>query len=397
MVMKKGLLPKESYTILSEYEKKRLILYADTLLEIAGSFHKEMPDMKEPEGIRMYLLKTKKEQNHLLADQLAETANTLKALANETYQTSNYLKRLRKKIEKGIKENGLIAEELYVVEIEEHLELGMKVKAKTKEMFYTDELMEYLSELCHRNLRQNEANPTYVHEEARFLIFEEELNFFVLDGVARAKKENEEDSGDSYLMKEFVRGSYLIAISDGMGSGNRAAKESERLLDMLDKFMETGFHVDKAGALLNSLVCLGGKEEHTITLDTCELDLYQGTCRFVKYGAGASFIKRGNYVWRVSSDSLPLGVFSRQEPDESAYGLEDGDYIVMMTDGVIDAFTPDYISDEKSASLREFLGELSFENPRQIAIAILNSAIARAGGRILDDMTVIVFGIFANT
>ena len=394
--MKRSVLQQEKHNILPEYGKKRLILYADTLQEIAGSFEDEIHSPDTEEGMQLYLLKTRQEHNSLLADQLSETADALKELANETYATSGLLERLKRKIEKGLTENDLIIEELYVVEIEEHLEIGMKIKARVDEMFYTDELMEYLSELCHRKLRSNEANPTFVHEEAKLLIFEEEVNYYILDGVARAKKENESESGDSYLIREYARGMQLIAISDGMGSGEEAAKDSERLLDLLDKFMETGFHVDKAGTLLNSLICLNNTEDHTVTLDTCEIDLYQGTCRFLKYGAGASFIKRGKHIWTVSGESLPLGVFSKEEPDENAYGLEDGDYLIMMTDGVLDAFSSDYTLDGNIGCLKEFLADLSFENPRQMAVMIINAAITRAGGRIRDDMTVIVFGIFAN-
>ena len=189
----------------------------------------------------------------------------------------------------------------------------------------------------------------------------------------------------------------LIALSDGMGSGSLAASDSERLLDLLDKFMETGFHVDKAGALLNSLICMNTQEEHTVSLDTCEVDLYQGTCRFLKYGAVPSFIKRGQRIFCVTGESLPLGIFYRNDPDDRAYGLEDGDYLIMMTDGVLDAFLSDCAPDGNMEAVREFLAGLSIENPRQMAIMIINAAIAKAGGRIHDDMTVVVFGIFANT
>ena len=395
--MKRSLLQHEKHNILPEYGKKRLILYADTLQEIAGSFEEETAPDGGEEGVRLYLLQKKQEQNCLFADQLSQTADALKALANETYATSGLLSRLKRRIEKGLVDNSLIVEELYVVEVEEHLEIGMQIRAKEDEMFYTEELMEYLSELCHRRLKSQESNPTYVHDETRLLVFEEEVNYYILDGIARAKKENEDDSGDSYLIREYARGMQLIALSDGMGSGSLAASDSERLLDLLDKFMETGFHVDKAGALLNSLICMNAQEEHTVSLDTCEVDLYQGTCRFLKYGAVPSFIKRGQRIFCVTGESLPLGIFYRNDPDDRAYGLEDGDYLIMMTDGVLDAFLSDCAPDGNMEAVREFLTGLSFENPRQMAIMIINAAIAKAGGRIHDDMTVVVFGIFANT
>ena len=379
-------------SVLPEYGRRRLILYADTLKEIAGSFEEET-DTDEKSKIQLYLYKARQEQNSLLAGQLDETARVLNELANETYATSYLLERIRKKILKGLKENGLIVKDLYVVELKEHLEIGMCVKAGGEDIYHTDDLMEFVAELCHRKLRQTGENASYVHDEPVILVFEEEVNYFVVEGVAKAKKEDEAASGDSYLLKEFEKGIYLAALSDGMGSGKEAAKDSEKMMDLLDRFMETGFRVEKAIMLLNSMMYLQSGRERTITLDSCEIDLYHGTCRFLKYGAAVSFIKRDRKVWKIEANSLPLGIFSRENPEESVFGMEDGDYLIMMTDGVVDAYETNY----RGMSLQEFIGQLDYENPRQMANMLMNMAIANADGRIRDDMTVIVLGIWSNT
>lgn len=381
-----------SHTVLPEYGRRRLILYADTLREIAESFE-EKPEEESKSRVQLYLYKARQEQNILLAGQLDETARVLSELANETYATSYLLERIRKRIGRGLRENGLIVKDLYVIEMKEHLEIGMCVKAAGDEIYHTDDLMEFVSDLCHRKLRQTNANASYVHDEPVTLIFEEEVNYFVIEGVAKAKKEDETDSGDSYLLKEFEKGIYLAALADGMGSGAEAARDSGKMMDLLDKFMETGFHMEKAVTLLNSMMYLQGAKERTITLDSCEIDLYQGTCRFLKYGAAVSFIKRDRKVWKIETGSLPLGIFSKEEPEEFAYGMEDGDYLIMMTDGVVDAYETNY----RGMSLQEFIGQLDYENPKQMANMLMNMAIANAEGKIQDDMTVIVLGIWANT
>jgi stage II sporulation protein E len=392
--MKWNLMEREdsSHAVLPEYGRRKLILYADTLREIAESFE-EVPEIESKSKIQMYLYRTRQEQNILLADQLDETARVLSELANETYATSYYLERMRKKIIKGLKENGLVIKDLYVVEVKEHLEIGMTIRAVEDEMYHTDDILEFVSELCHHKLRQTQTNAAYVHEDPVTLVFEEEVNFFVVEGIARAKKEDETDSGDSYLLKEFGKGMYLAALSDGMGSGSIAARDSERMMDLLDKFMETGFHTEKAIALLNSMMFLQGVEERTLSLDSCEIDLYQGTCRFLKYGAAASFIKRGRKVWKIGMNSLPLGVFPKEKPEEFVCGVEDGDYLIMMTDGVVDA----YENYQKGVSLQEFIGQLEYENPKQMANMLMNMAITNAEGKIQDDMTVVVLGIWCNT
>lgn len=381
-----------SHTVLPEYGRRRLILYADTLREIAESFE-EKPEEESKSRVQLYLYKARQEQNILLAGQLDETARVLSELANETYATSYLLERIRKRIGRGLRENGLIVKDLYVIEMKEHLEIGMCVKAAGDEIYHTDDLMEFVSDLCHRKLRQTNANASYVHDEPVTLIFEEEVNYFVIEGVAKAKKEDETDSGDSYLLKEFEKGIYLAALADGMGSGAEAARDSGKMMDLLDKFMETGFHMEKAVTLLNSMMYLQGAKERTITLDSCEIDLYQGTCRFLKYGAAVSFIKRDRKVWKIETGSLPLGIFSKEEPEEFAYGMEDGDYLIMMTDGVVDAYETNY----RGMSIQEFIGQLDYENPKQMANMLMNMAIANAEGKIQDDMTVIVLGIWANT
>ena len=394
MYMKWNIMEREdiSHSVVPEYGRRRLILYADTLKEIAESFE-EIPEVEGKSQLQLYLYKTRQEQNVLLAGQLDETARVLSELASETYATSYLMDRLRKKILKGLKENGLIVKDLYVVEAKEHLEVGMNIRASDEEIYHTDDLMEFVSEICHRKLRHNSANASYVHEEPVTLIFEEEVNYFVIEGIGKAKKEGESHSGDSYLLKEFGKGMFLAALSDGMGSGEEAARDSEKMTDLLDKFMETGFHMEKATSLLNTMMFLRGAKERTLTLDSCELDLYQGTCRFLKCGAAASFLKRDKKVFKIGANTLPLGVFAKTEPEEFVYGVEDGDYIIMMTDGVVDA----YESSRSAISLQEFIGQLEYENPRQMASMLLNMAITNAGGKVNDDMTVIVLGIWSNT
>ncbi len=384
--------PEESAPIVPEYGRRKLILYADTLKEIAQSFKPREEDRPLKE-VSLLLYKERQEQNELLAGQLGETARVLDELAKETYETSYLMERIKKRVARGLKDNGLYVKSLYVIENEEHLEIGMCVKALSDDIYHTDDLTEYLSSLCHRKLRQDGANASYVHEDLVTLLFEEELNYYVAEGIAKAKKEGESDSGDSCMIREFGRGMLLAALSDGMGSGKEAAADSEGVMNLLDKFMETGFHLNKAISLLNSMIYLNGSRERTVTLDSCEVDLYQGTCHFLKYGAAVSFIKRGKKVWRVGTSSLPLGLFARVEPEEYAFGLEDGDYIILVSDGLLDA----YEQRAGSCSLEEFIGDLDYENPRQMAQLLINMAITNAGGKMEDDMTAVVLGIWANT
>ena len=68
----------------------------------------------------------------------------------------------------------------------------------------------------------------------------------------------------------------------------------------------------------------------------------------------------------------------------------DGDYIVMVSDGILDALSQGIGED----MLSELIGSTNLENPGEMANSILNFCIHQARGRIRDDMTVLVIGIW---
>ena len=158
----------------------------------------------------------------------------------------------------------------------------------------------------------------------------------------------------------------------------------------MEKFLEAGFQVEIAIQMINSALLAGGENCNMPTLDLCSLDLYSGECRFVKVGSASSYIKRQHLVDRISAGNLPLGIFPK--PDMEAVGrvLMDGDYIIMVSDCVLDALSQGIGED----MLSEFIGGISLENPGEIASAILNFGIQQSRGRIRDDMTVLVTGIW---
>lgn len=220
----------------------------------------------------------------------------------------------------------------------------------------------------------------------------EEARFVVLTGSARAVKESEPKSGDNYAILESERGKMTLLLSDGMGSGEKACRDSETVLDLMEKLIEAGYKPQAAANLVNSALIAKGEEQNMSTLDICEVDLYDGICEFTKIGAAASYIKRGHMVEQISTGSLPLGIFKGMENENIRRRLMDGDYVFLLSDGVIDAVEEcDYKED-----LCEIIGNLNQENPKELAEAILQLVLRKARGRIRDDMTILVFGLWEN-
>ncbi len=104
-------------------------------------------------------------------------------------------------------------------------------------------------------------------------------------------------------------GKYLIAISDGMGSGKEAKKASSSAVKMLNRMLSSGFDKDTSLELINSSMYINSKEDSYATLDIAILDLYSGNMEFMKNGACPTFIKNKKDVTVVKSISLPARNF----------------------------------------------------------------------------------------
>jgi len=128
------------------------------------------------------------------------------------------------------------------------------------------------------------------------------------------------------------------------------------------------------------------------TLDLCGVDLYEGVATFVKIGSACTYIKNGDEVEKLSSSSLPLGIFHKQDIELIKRNIHDGDYIVMLSDGIMDCIQ----SQQGEAFMMDLISELQFERPNEIANCIMKYVLNVSKGRIRDDMTVLVMGFWEN-
>ena len=130
-------------------------------------------------------------------------------------------------------------------------------------------------------------------------------------------------------------------------------------------------------------------DESFSTLDAALLDKTSGKIKFIKAGAPASFIKHRNRVEIIRGGSLPVGIIDEIAPKVTEKTLRPGDIVIMVTDGVIDAF-----SDEKNGeeALKKVLLEIKTANPQDMAEKILKKA--KEQNTIRDDMTVLVASIW---
>lgn len=219
--------------------------------------------------------------------------------------------------------------------------------------------------------------------------FEEMPKYHISTFKLQKSKEEESENGDGCVDFKLPTGEYMSIISDGMGSGPSAARESDSIIKLIKKFSEAGF--DKIASLnaINSVMSMKYKEcEKFSTVDLNTIDLYSGNMEFVKVGAVESFIKKNNgAVEVVEASSLPIGVLDKVDLETYNYDLEDGDIVVMISDGILD------YSDESAGSARWVVNYLRKEesfNPKEIANGIMQEALNFTDNKVRDDMTVLV-------
>ncbi|MFE4077629.1 stage II sporulation protein E [Peribacillus sp. YIM B13477] len=225
------------------------------------------------------------------------------------------------------------------------------------------------------------------------VIFRSAKKFTVETGVAHAAKGGGLVSGDSFTTMEIGCGKFAIAISDGMGNGERAHFESTETLKLLQKFLQSGIEEKIAIKSVNSVLSLRTTDEIFSTLDLAMIDLQDARAKFLKICSIPSFIKRGDRIIKIESSNLPMGIIQDFDVDVVSEEMKAGDILIMMSDGVFDG--PSHVENIEFW-LKRKIKEMETDDPQEISDLILEEVI-RTKGIIDDDMTVVTSKIKHNT
>ncbi|MBP3256179.1 MAG: SpoIIE family protein phosphatase [Clostridia bacterium] len=207
-------------------------------------------------------------------------------------------------------------------------------------------------------------------------------------GIAKTTKDGSVISGDSSIQTKLEDGKYLLAISDGMGSGKEAKKASKTAISLLDRLLTSGFEKDTSIRLINStLNTIGEDKEIFATLDIAVLDLFSKKLEFIKNGACPTYVKNESNVEVLKNVALPSGILNDIDLVVNDRELKNEDIIVMCSDGIYDS-SDEYTNRE--LWLKFLLEDIETEDVQKIADIILQEAVDNNLGRPKDDMTVIV-------
>lgn len=299
---------------------------------------------------------------------------------------------LEKKIRNRFTKMGLkILSMVFLVTEEGRYEIHVTTKAQKGQCITTKELAQIISECCGRTMILGKEERSVLGTEYSTITCVEGPFYHTLQGVAKIGKGCKRISGDNFSMIDLPGGKQGVILSDGMGAGEIAYRESTMVVELLEELLNAGFPKETALQMLNTALVMGREEVRFSTIDMSVFDLYSGKCEFLKAGASMTFIKKADKVECIKSTSLPIGVVSKLELDTQEQQLKDGDMVIMVTDGVTDALP---------VGEQEFLMKMIIEgtqknNPKDIAQHILEQVLQCSGETPLDDMTVLVVGIWS--
>lgn len=210
----------------------------------------------------------------------------------------------------------------------------------------------------------------------------EQAPAMTLDVGATVRSRSGEDvAGDSYVSRALPGGRHVLALSDGMGSGVSARQESHAALSLMIESLRAGYTRTQAIDVVNALMLMCTGREMYATMDLCVCDLHSGETAFEKLGACASYIMRDGEVRTIGADTLPVGVLPDVESRSFRMTMQVGDVIIMMTDGVRDAYPGG------ETALREDIAKLAWLHPQIIGEKLIARAVG--AGKVDDDMAVL--------
>lgn len=331
------------------------------------------------------------ENREIIAQQLDAMAYIMEDCANEMIEITQENRQFLAEVKYRARERGVIIQKPHLYENKAgHWQLTCDTHAKNGSCISMKELTKAVSIGLERAMQPHRDERSIVSPQGAIVTFEEDTCFHETHAVVRRIKDGGTVSGDNYSFLELDNGQMAMMLSDGMGSGSTACKESELVLELLEKFLEAGFSKETALKMMNSAMVIRGEDDLYSTVDICSLDLYTGCCELYKIGAADTFIKHRDYVERIVSRSLPVGVTHRMEILETKKQLEDGDFLVMMSDGVLEYLQ----AEEQENVMCEILSKLTCQHSGQMAEAILEEVLDRTGGKVRDDMTILVCGVW---
>lgn len=257
------------------------------------------------------------------------------------------------------------------------MKISLKLKKPSDAVLNKRDIMKVLSLACERDF----APPVIKKISGETFINISERAKLRVDFGASQKSANTGDMcGDAYTVFPDGQGHFIMLLSDGMGTGGRAAVDATLASGLMGRLLKSGFGYNCALKILNSSMLFKSADESLATMDIASIDLFTGNTELYKAGAAPTIVRKGGKTGQAVSTSMPVGILSDVEFDRAGVKLRQGDILVLFSDGAAFDGT-DWIRDE--------LSRFSSGTAQDLADRLCICAESRRKDGHADDITVL--------
>lgn len=330
-------------------------------------------------------------QRKLMASQMEEMARLLFDCSLMMGYDAKKEEEWEKKIKKRLKSMKVIVEEVRFCENTGRKKEVFLVGRKKGKGCSSETIATVLSNVMGVPMMPSRDCKRMLYQDVSLLHFKEDVNYHVLSGMAHQVKDGEKVSGDLFsIFRLEEQGKQICLLADGMGSGEEAREEGNRMVELLEQLLGTGFREEESLRLANSVFTFGVERSMYSSIDLLSFHLYTGLLKIIKSGGAATFLVCQDNVEIIPAKTLPAGILWEVEFDVVYKKLYDGDKVVLVSDGVLESFGEENPEEE----LAHMLGEFCKDNPQQAAENILEQALLKNNKKAADDMTVLVISVW---
>ncbi len=318
------------------------------------------------------------DETELLGLQTSSIASVLKEFACDYSKTLNFAPESERAIYKALHHSGIKVNEIMVFGEGENCEINISIDkeeydAKNLSLAVSQGIGFSVTPVKVINLSQTHLAVCYKIAPPLDAVF----------GIAQQAKDGV--CGDTHSLIKLGSGKFVVAINDGMGSGKKANHISSVATSLLESFFKAGLNGNLALKTVNKVLAVTSTDTFT-ALDLAIIDLYKGYGEFIKIGSPYGYVIEKDNIKIIEANSLPMGITDEMLFSPATTTLNSGDMILLVSDGVSDAFG-------SSTDILEYLKSVNIKNPQKLADSIIEKATA-LDGYPKDDMTALCVRLY---
>lgn len=223
--------------------------------------------------------------------------------------------------------------------------IELKIKKTPELIINKAQVMKLISLACERDF----DIPTVSEVGGEiYITVSERAELKVEFGASQLSANDNAMCGDAYKVFNDNKGHFVMVLSDGMGTGGRAAVDGAMASGLMTRLLKAGFGYNCSLKILNSSMLFKSTDESLATVDIASIDLHTGTLELYKAGAAPTIVRRSGKTGKAESTSLPAGILRQIGFDKASVKCKAGDIVVLLSDGATSEGT-DWIRTEIEA------------------------------------------------